>query len=194
MGQTKLHQNRNHKIVSMFLGLAIIAALASACHDSGNSLNPDPAHGCWPVQCTNPILSEKLKAYCDEAHMFYKNIVKLEVRTNQDTIIYRITELSGLRNLIDPFSTVSFITQINGIYTCVAYPEQDMIMSLDEIALSLKDAYPDFYKVYLRHLESKKVPSYESAIMFPGVLIEESRVWVLKFLNGELVSEEKTVS
>ena len=188
MGQTKLHQNRNHKIVSMFLGLAIIAALASACHDSGNSPNPDPAHVCWPVQCTNPILSEKLKAYCDEAHMFYKNIVKLEVRTNQDTTIYRITELSGLCDLIDSSSTVSFITQINGIYTCVAYPEQDMIMSLDEIALSLKDAYPDLYEIYLSHLETKKVPSYGSTIMFPNVLIDEFRVWVLKFLHGELVS------
>ena len=187
-------QRNNRKVVQIFCGLAMMAVLTSACHDAGDSPNPDPAHIYWPVQCTNPILSEKLKAYCDEADLFYKNIVKLEVRTNQDTTIYRITELSGLCNLIDPFSTVSFITQINGIYTCVAYPEQDMIMSLDEIALSLKDAYPDFYETYLYHLETQKIPSYESAIMFPNVLIEASHVWVLKFLNGELISEEKTVS
>lgn len=178
----------------MFWGIAMMAVLASACRDAGDSQKQDPEYVCWPVQCTNPILSEKLKAYCDEANMFYKNIVKLEVRTNQDTTIYRITELSGLCDLIDPSSTVSFITQINGIYTCVAYPEQDMIMSVDEIALSLKDAYPDLYEIYLSHLETKKVPSYGSTIMFPNVLNDESHVWVLKFLNGKLVSEEKTVS
>lgn len=178
----------------MFWGIAIMAVLASACHDTGDPPKQDPAHVGWPVQCTNPILSEKLKAYCDEAHMFYKNIVKLEISTNQDTTIYRITELTGLRNLIDPSSTVSFITQINGIYTCVAYQEQDMIMSVDEIALSLKNAYPDLYEIYLSHLETKKVPSYGSTIMFPSVLIEKSHVWVLKFLDGKLVSEEKTIS
>lgn len=189
-------------ILSLFL--LISTGLWFGCDSSVRSHNPVRTKP-WQVIFQNDSLGVNLgrfysnyffKVTVDSTiHEFY-NVIKLNIGHNQDTTIYTISLATALSDLIQPGETVTYITDLQGTYICVAFLDnQDFIMSPEDIKTIVHTPLwmqKSFDSIFFANAQGQEfIKTLIPLPTTPTLTASHVKPWVLKFVDGKLVAKEQ---